>query len=279
MSRRGGSLRTFCRRPQVLIVLLLGFFPLRSLPDADRSGCSVSVPGYLAELGKEYEKRTGIKVLVLAAAAFATHRPAGGRTDFAAACQSRPAAGCRGFRVSHRELGRPGLHRQQGQPRRRYHPGSRSRHLRKAGSTIGRQLAVPISTSSRSSRHPGDSAASWRRCRIHPGRQGPRAAEEFHRAVFLPRDLGADRRGDARGIRQHRLRQREKTRREDVEGARSRPHRENIVSGVYPYRRPLYLVVRKSAAKEARQFVDFVIGAQGQALISSYGMPASTEVK
>lgn len=57
------------------------------------------------------------------------------------------------------------------------------------------------------------------------------------------------------------------------------PTRENIISGEYPYRRPLYLVINRQARPETRNFVDFVLGKPGQALISSYGMPTLSDVK
>ena len=57
------------------------------------------------------------------------------------------------------------------------------------------------------------------------------------------------------------------------------PTRENIISGKYPYRRPLYLVVRKNAKPETRKFIDFVLSKKGQRLISSYGMPSLADIK
>jgi phosphate transport system substrate-binding protein len=57
------------------------------------------------------------------------------------------------------------------------------------------------------------------------------------------------------------------------------PTRENIISGKYPLRRPLFIVVRKTARPEVRQFVDFVVSDKGQLLISSYGMPSLADLK
>jgi phosphate transport system substrate-binding protein len=56
------------------------------------SGCSVSNVGYLTDLAKEYERRTGIKVLVRgggSAAGIEDLRSA--KVDFAAACRSKAA--------------------------------------------------------------------------------------------------------------------------------------------------------------------------------------------
>jgi phosphate transport system substrate-binding protein len=57
------------------------------------------------------------------------------------------------------------------------------------------------------------------------------------------------------------------------------PTKENIISGKYPFRRPLFLVIKKNARPEARKFVDFVLSRKGQKLISSYGMPSLADLK
>ena len=57
------------------------------------------------------------------------------------------------------------------------------------------------------------------------------------------------------------------------------PTKENIISGKYPFRRPLYIVVKKNARPEVRRFVDFVLSKKGQKLISSYGMPSLADLK
>jgi len=57
------------------------------------------------------------------------------------------------------------------------------------------------------------------------------------------------------------------------------PTKEAIITGRYPFRRPLYLVIRKQPRPEVRQFVDFVLSTRGQALISSYGIPSLADIK
>ena len=52
------------------------------------------------------------------------------------------------------------------------------------------------------------------------------------------------------------------------------PTKQNIISGAYPLKRRLYLVLRKDAPPQARKFVKFVLSRRGQALISSYGIPS-----
>jgi len=56
------------------------------------SGCSVSNVGYLTDLAKEYERRTGIKVLVRGGgSAVGIEDLRSAKVDFAAACRSRSA--------------------------------------------------------------------------------------------------------------------------------------------------------------------------------------------
>lgn len=57
------------------------------------SGCSVSNVGYLADLAKEYEKRTGVKVLVRGGGSvLGIEDLRSGKVDFAAACRPKTSA-------------------------------------------------------------------------------------------------------------------------------------------------------------------------------------------
>lgn len=49
------------------------------------------------------------------------------------------------------------------------------------------------------------------------------------------------------------------------------PTKENIASGAYPLFRPLYLALGKTASPEAKAVVDYVLSAEGQAIISKQG--------
>lgn len=79
--------------PLVILSFLL-FSPIGS-DAADlltASGCSVSNVGYLTDLAKEYERRTGIKVLVRGGgSAVGIEDLRSAKVDFAAACRSRSA--------------------------------------------------------------------------------------------------------------------------------------------------------------------------------------------
>src|SRR5574341_1861400 len=81
------------------LALLVGaaclFFPLPRANAADYitgSGCSVSNVGYLTDMAREYERRTGVKVLVRGGGSIlGIEDLRSGKVDFAAACRQRSA--------------------------------------------------------------------------------------------------------------------------------------------------------------------------------------------
>ena len=86
--------RYACFLAPLVVLSFLLFFPPRS-DAADHltaSGCSVSNVGYLTELAKEYERRTGIKVLVRGGgSAVGIEDLRSAKVDFAASCRSKSA--------------------------------------------------------------------------------------------------------------------------------------------------------------------------------------------
>src|SRR5271169_3200973 len=81
-------------RPFFLLLILLSVFFLKA-PSAHSesitgSGCSVSNVGYLQELAKEYERQTGVKVLVRGGGTVVGIEDVRtGRVDFAASCRKK----------------------------------------------------------------------------------------------------------------------------------------------------------------------------------------------
>ncbi|MBJ6724128.1 substrate-binding domain-containing protein [Geomesophilobacter sediminis] len=57
------------------------------------------------------------------------------------------------------------------------------------------------------------------------------------------------------------------------------PTKATIISGKYPLKRYLYLVLPKDAKPEARRFVDWVLSKEGQTHISALGLPALAEIR
>lgn len=57
------------------------------------------------------------------------------------------------------------------------------------------------------------------------------------------------------------------------------PDKMNISKNIYPFKRPLFLLLTKDAKPEAKKFVDFVLSKKGQELISSYGAVSLMDLK
>lgn len=57
------------------------------------------------------------------------------------------------------------------------------------------------------------------------------------------------------------------------------PSKSSIISGKYPFKRYLYLVMTQDAKPEVRKFIDFALSKKGQAFISSFGIPSLAEIK
>lgn len=57
------------------------------------------------------------------------------------------------------------------------------------------------------------------------------------------------------------------------------PTKANIIAKKYPFARPLYLVVPRSAKPGVREFVNFSLSNKGQDLISSYGIVSLSEMR
>jgi len=110
-------------------------------------------PGVSLGLAREYEKRTGVKVVVLGGGSVRGLTDlAEGRTDFAASCQSKSARDPRTSNTTSR-AGRPGLHRPHLQPGARI-TSSRSVPSKRED-RHWKQLGGPIASSFPSSRPRG----------------------------------------------------------------------------------------------------------------------------
>ncbi len=244
------------------------------------SGCSVSVPGYLTDLARDYEKETGVTVLVLGGGSVRGLTDlAEGRTDFAASCQSKTADDPEDFEyivaswdalvfIVHKSNPVNSIRPQQvrdiydGKINNWKELGGRDLNLFSVITTpqgfggIGEALEKYVLNGKRpqkrkNSTMQASSVAIWEQL-----------------VEDMPESFASTGFGSARKRKVKMLK---------VNGVA--PTRENIISGKYPFRRPLYLVVKKNAGPEARRFVDFVLSKKGQKLISSYGMPSLMDLK
>ncbi len=244
------------------------------------SGCSVSVPGYLSDLAKAYEKETGVAVLVLGGGSIRGLQDlAEGRTDFAASCQSKTSEDPEDFEyltatwdalvfIVHKTNPVNSITPQQvrdiyeGKINSWKQLGGPDRSLISVITTtkgfggIGEALEKYILNGRRplpqkNSTMQASSVAIWEQL-----------VEDMPEA-FASSGFGSARKRNVKMLA--------------VNGVA--PTKANIISGKYPYRRPLFLVVKRNARPEVRKFVDFVMSPKGQKTISSLGMPSLTDMK
>jgi len=255
-----------------LLAVLGGVLPVRADPLV-ASGCSVSNVGYLTDLAKDYERLTGQSILVRGGGSvLGLEELRSGKTDFAASCRGRqsgdpddvefiPAAWDALVFIVHPSnpltsitLGEvqgiyQGLIRDWGRLKGPAGPidlliSRPQKGLSGVeGSTKTLVLAgkEPVATS-------GTTTLASTGIVEQIVEKSP--------AAFATTGFSSARKRQVKMLALNRV----------------APTKENIIAKKYPFARPLYLVVPRTAKPEVREFVDFVLGRKGQELISSYGI-------
>jgi len=272
---------TVVRRALGFIVLLaLGSPAVLCAQSLTGSGCSVSVPGYLKDLAREYEKRTGVRMVVLGGGSVrGLNDLAEGRTDFAASCQSKTAEDPEDFEYHIASWDALVFIVNKANPIsditleqvRAIYEG----HINNWKQLGGPDLAlISVITSPKVGGGIVEALAKYVLNGKRPTEQKNSTMQTSSPAIWeqiveeMPEGFASTGFGSARKRAVKML---------TVGGVA--PTKENIVSGRYPLRRPLFIVVKKNARPETRKFIDFTLGPTGQALISSFGMPSLTDVK
>jgi phosphate transport system substrate-binding protein len=244
------------------------------------SGCSVSVPGYLQDLAREYEKETGVKMLVLGGGSIRglTDLQAG-RIDFAASCVSKSAddpedfefiAACWDALVFIVHKSNPVTNINSDQERNIY-AGKITNWQELGGPDLP---LISIISTPKGMGGIGEALSKMILKGKAVSKQKNSSLQASSTAIWeqlvedMPEGFASTGFGSARKRNVRML---------TVNGVP--PTRENIITGRYPYRRPLFLVIKKNPRPEIRKFVDFVLSKKGQALISSYGMPSLADLK
>ncbi len=244
------------------------------------SGCSVSVPGYLSDLARDYEKETGTKVTVLGGGSIRGLTDlAEGRMDFAASCQSKTPDDPEDFVYITASWDALVFIVNRSNPVTSITP-QQVRDIYEGKINNWKQLGGPdlnlisVITTTRGFGGVGEALERYilNGKRPLPVRNSTMQSSsvdiweqlvEDMREGFASTGFGSARKRNVKMLK--------------VNGIA--PTKENIISGRYPFRRPLFIVIRKNARPEVRRFVDFVLSPKGQKLISSYGMPSLTDMK
>ncbi len=254
-------------------------FPVYSQGTLTGSGCSVSVPGYLTDLAKDYEKETGVKVLVLGGGSIRGLADLQeSRMDFAASCQSKTANDPEDFEyitaswdalvfIVHKSNPVNSITPRQV---RDIYDGKINNWKQLGGSDLN---LISVITTTRGFGGVGEALEKYILNGRRPLPQKNSTMQASSTTIWeqiveeMREGFASDGFGSARKRNVKML---------HVNGVA--PTRENIISGKYPFRRPLFIVIKKNAKPETRKFIDFVLSKKGQKLISSYGMPSLADI-
>ncbi|MBF0557224.1 MAG: phosphate ABC transporter substrate-binding protein [Nitrospirae bacterium] len=262
------------------IFFLLSHTPSSFAENMIASGCSVSSVGYLADLCQEYEKETGVRISVLGGGSVrGLVDLLNNRVDFAASCKAKEAddpADLDFIPVAWDALvfivnkSNPVNNITPKNVRDIYEGKIKNwKQLRghdmvitsfisttKGMGGIGQSLSKMILNGRPVSKQPNSvvlasSVAIWEQM-VEKTPEG-----------FASTGFASARKREVKMLRLNGI----------------EPSKKNILSGRYPLRRPLYLVVKKDPKPEVRKFIDYVLSSKGQGFIASYGIPALSELK
>ncbi len=259
--------------------LLLHPFPLHAAT-LSASGCSVSNTGYLADLSKEYERRTGVRILLRSGGSIqGIEDLRSGKVDFAASCRGRMATDPEGLNFIQVAWDALVFIVHPSNPLN----GVSVRDIRAiyfGGVTNWRQLGEsdrPIKVLISKPQNGLSGVEASLRYLVLDGREPVQTPTTLALASTgiveqlvekTPESFASTGYSSARKRRVKMLR---------VNG--SFPTRSAIASGRYPFRRPLFLVVPGNPGAETKKFIDFVLSYEGQRFISTLGVVPLRETK
>ncbi len=244
------------------------------------SGCSVSVTGYLTDLAKEYERRTGIKVLVRAGgAAVGIDDLRTGSVDFAASCRAKEVGDPQDIQFVQVAWDALVII---------VHPSNPvdSITLQEVQDVYGHKIT------------------NWSQLRgkdmpiklfISRAKKGLSGVEASTKALILKGKEPTDGPGvlflASTGIVEQMVENAPEgfavtgftsAQRRAVKMLKVnlvRPTTQNIITGTYPFRRPLFILLPKKPKPEVKKFVEFILSAEGQRFIKSRNVVTLRDVK
>ena len=256
-----------------------------SIPDANSasligSGCSVSNVGYLTQLAKEYEKQTGIKVLVRGGGTvIGIEDLRTGKVDFAASCRSRESTDPGDVQfvqvawdalvfIVHKTNPLDNISLKDV---RAVYEGK----ITNWKSLKGKDMEMKIFVSKTKKGLSGVEAS------IKSLVLGGREPVETQNTVMLASTGIVEQMVEATpegfaaaGFSSARKRN---VKMFKVDGVS--PTRGDIINYRYKLKRPLFILIPKNPKPEVKKFVDFVLSKKGQRLISSYGVVSLSDMK
>lgn len=244
------------------------------------SGCSVSNVGYLSDLAKEYEKRTGIKVLTRGGgSALGLEELTEGKVDMAAACRKKIAddpADIEFIQVAWDALvfiahkSNPIDNITIDDVRSIYKNQINNwKHLKSIDMPIKVFIVKPgkglsgIEASIKEIILKGDEIAVSLNIMPLASTGIVEQIVEKTPEGFATTGFSSARKRDVKMLKLNGI----------------SPTKENIISNRYPLKRPLFLLVPKNPKSEAKKFIDFVLSKDGQQFISGLGIISLLDMK
>lgn len=275
-------LEKLCPSALIIVLSLFLFNPSKTYADTflTASGCSVSNVGYLTALAREYERRTGVKIFVRGGGSVVGIEDLkSGKVDFAAACRSKDATDPEN--ITFVQVAWDAL--------------AFIVHKSNPVETISLDDVRSIYTGK---------IIDWKQLGGPPGpvkvfisraRTGLSGVEASTRTMVLngidpvesPHTLFMA----SSGIVEQMVEETpEGFATSGISSARKRnvkilkvngivPTNKAIIGGLYPLKRPLYLLVPKSAKPEVKRFVTFTLSTEGQRFLRSLNVISLLDIK
>jgi phosphate transport system substrate-binding protein len=254
------------------LLLLMAAAPARPAEPLTASGCSISMVGYLNDLVRDYEKETGQKILIRGGGSYVGLTELGAnRVDFAASCKSRgkedpaslkfiPVAWDALVFIAHPDNPVSNLSLQD---IRDIYEGKITnwKVLGGADLPLKSYISTPMGMAG-----VGETLTKYFLNDKWPQPTGNSSMQSASVALWEQMVEKNPEGFASTGFDSAHKRKVKLLAVNDVV-----PTRANIISGRYPYKRPLYLVAPEGAKPEVLKFFEFALSKKGQQLISSYG--------
>ncbi|MDA8099039.1 MAG: phosphate ABC transporter substrate-binding protein [Nitrospiraceae bacterium] len=262
-----------------LIILITPTTPVLAADYIAGSGCSVSNEGYLTELAREYERRTGVRVLVRGGgSAVGIDDLRSGKVDFAASCRSREKDDPQDVQfvqvawdalvfIVHPSNTVSSVTAAQ------IHDILMNR-IRDWKQLKGRDGRIKLFISR--ARIGLSGVESSTKSLILQGKEPVESPDTLFLASTGIVEQMVEKTPDGFAVTGFSSAQKRAVKLLKVNGVK--PTVKNIISGAYPYRRPLFILLPHSPKPEVQRFVDYILSKEGQKFIRSQNVVSLLDV-
>jgi len=244
------------------------------------SGCSVSNVGYLTDIAKEYEKRTGAKVLVRSGGSvLGIEDLSSGKVDFAASCRGKIAGDSEDIQfiqvawdalvfIVHKSNPLKSISLDEV---RAIYAGKITNYKELKGKNMPVKLFISLSRKGLSGVE-----TSIKEMILKGGKPVETANTVLLASTGIVEQM-VEETPEGFAVAGFSSARKRNVKMLKVDGIY--PNKKKIASDKYQLRRPLFIVIPKKPKPGVKQFVDFILSKEGQKLISSYGVVSLMDVK